>query len=324
MEYAIVATLGPKSGSRAVWEKMVQAGATGFRLNTSHLSLPQIQEWLGKLEPFLDALDKRPYLVLDLQGSKWRLGDFTAFGLEPGCRVELVLAGSASGKDVLPVPHEDFFEAASLSDGELVLDDARVVLAVETSGTGSITARVVRGGEIVPRKGITYASCGYRKERLQEKDREIIEQTAGHDYIRYAVSYVRDGAEMSGYRSVIGPQAYLIAKLERGQALEEATRIGLFADELWLCRGDLGAELGTRAMAEAVYRFSKTVSGMPMPVLLAGQVFEHMKLSPVPTRSEVCCMHDALIQGFQGVVLSDETAVGGYPEESCRAAAMFR
>lgn len=324
MEYSIVATLGPGSSSKAMWEKMIKAGAAGFRLNTSHMSLPQIHEWLGELEAFLGATETRPYLVLDLQGSKWRLGDFTAFSLDPGRRIELIHAESHSRKDALPVPHEDFFEAASLSNGEIVLDDARIALALETAGQGSITARVVRGGEIVPRKGITYTSCGYRKEHLNEKDREILDQTGGRDFVRYAVSYVRDGAEMSRYRSVIGNSAYLIAKLEREPALEEATRIAFFADELWLCRGDLGAEMGVKAMAGAIHRFSGLVSGMPTPVFLAGQVFEHMTASPVPTRSEVCCLHDALIRGYQGVVLSDETALGRYPVESCLAAAMFR
>lgn len=324
MDYSIVATLGPGSSSKAMWEKMILAGVTGFRLNSSHMSLHQIHEWLGELEPFLGAREIRPYLVLDLQGSKWRLGEFTPFSLEPGRRIELVFAQAESRRDVLPVPHEDFFEAAAFSNGEVVLDDARIVLIVETSGPGSLTARVVRGGQIVPRKGITYTSCNYRKERLHDKDREIMEQTGGLDFIRYAVSYVRDGAEMSQYRALMGNGAYLIAKLERAPSLEEATRIAIFSDEMWLCRGDLGAEMGITAMAEAVYRFSSLVGGIVPPVFLAGQVFEHMTASPAPTRSEVCCLHDALIRGFQGVVLSDETAMGKYPVESCLAAAMFR
>jgi pyruvate kinase len=77
-------------------------------------------------------------------------------------------------------------------------------------------------------------------------------------------------------------------------------------------------------MAEASFRFSVNAGGMPLPALLAGQVLEHMVSFPVPTRSEVCCIHDALQRGYRGVVLSDETAVGRYPVESCRAAAMFR
>jgi pyruvate kinase len=106
--------------------------------------------------------------------------------------------------------------------------------------------------------------------------------------------------------------------------LGEAARIAEAADALWLCRGDLGAEVGVKAMAEAVYRLSAGVQAMPVPVLLAGQVFEHMTEHRTPTRSEVCVVYDALMKGYRGVVLSDETAIGRDPVESCRMAALFR
>jgi len=104
----------------------------------------------------------------------------------------------------------------------------------------------------------------------------------------------------------------------------DAARIAEVTDALWLCRGDLGAEMGAPAMAASVYRFSETVGAVPVPVLLAGQVFEHMTEHATPTRSEVCAVYDALMKGYQGVVLSDETAIGRDPVESCRAAALFR
>jgi pyruvate kinase len=137
---------------------------------------------------------------------------------------------------------------------------------------------------------------------------------------------------MAGYRAgfdrqvdrLAGHPAYLIAKLERGPALDEAGLIAASADELWLCRGDLGAELGLREMALAVRRFSEGAARCPVPVYLAGQVLEHMTGQPNPTRSEVCYLYDALAQGYHGVVLSDETAIGRYPVESCAAAAMFK
>ncbi len=100
--------------------------------------------------------------------------------------------------------------------------------------------------------------------------------------------------------------------------------IAAVADELWLCRGDLGAELGLRPMAEAVQRFSDSIGDLPIPALLAGQVLEHMVEHPAPTRSEVCDLYEALLKGYRGFVLSDEAAIGRYPIESCRIAALFR
>ena len=113
--YKIIATLGPASDNDAVWMEMLSAGATAFRLNTSHLTLEQLWAWLERLESFLRARQPRPALVLDLQGSKWRLGQFTPLELVEGQSIDLVLASSSDRPDCLPVPHIDFFQAASLS-----------------------------------------------------------------------------------------------------------------------------------------------------------------------------------------------------------------
>jgi pyruvate kinase len=324
MDYQIVATLGPSSDTDTTWRGMLAAGVTAFRLNTSHLSLPELYAWVDRLGASLAGLDPRPPLVLDLQGSKWRLGHFPACELTPGQRITLVCAASADRPDVLPVPHPDFFRAASVSSGEIVLNDAKLRFRLESQGTDALYASVTSGGPIIPRKGITFTASTYRQESLNDLDRAILQDTQWLPGIRYALSYVRDAAEMANYRAQIGRSAYLIAKLERQPAVHEAMVIAASSDELWLCRGDLGAELGAKAMAAAVFHFSEGVSAMPVPVLLAGQIFEHLAEHPTPTRSEVCAVYAALMQGYAGVVLSDETAIGRDPVESCRIAALFR
>jgi len=323
MSYQIIATLGPAGRHPETWMAMISAGADAFRLNTSHLTLPQLEDWLERLCPFLCSLKEQTPLVLDLQGSKWRLGEFPAFEPAAGETVELVHAASTVETGVLPVPHADFFRAAPLSGKELLLNDAKIILSVHALEKDSLMARVVQGGEIQPRKGITYASSGFRNESLSEKDRDIFMLTRKHGFIRYAASYVRDGMEMAKYREFMG-NAYLIAKLERKTAMDDTGSIARSADELWVCRGDLGAEMGFRAMAGAVSRLSDELPCIGIPVIMAGQVLEHMTGFPSPTRSEVCYLYDSLQKGYQGFVLSDETAVGRFPVESCRAAALFR
>ena len=115
MNYDLIATLGPSSNAPAIWQGMLDAGVTAFRLNTSHLTLPQLQQWLAQLTPFLMARNPVPPLVLDLQGSKWRLGDFPTCVLVPDQSVELVYAASSDRPSTLPVPHLDFFQAALAS-----------------------------------------------------------------------------------------------------------------------------------------------------------------------------------------------------------------
>ncbi len=324
MNYQIVATLGPSSTDRATWEAMLAAGATTFRLNTAHMAWPALQVWIGRIDALLSARAPRPSLILDLQGSKWRLGQFPSGALIPGQSVTFVRAEASDRPDVLPVPHADFFLAAPASSGEIVLNDAKLRLRLEAVARDRLHARVRMGGEIAPRKGITYTDSSYRQESLSEADRAILLETRNLPGIRYALSYVRDAVEMANYRAEIGGSAFLIAKLERRPAVEEARGIAESADELWLCRGDLGAELGAAEMASAVFQFSGRVSELPLPVLLAGQVFEHLVEHSVPTRSEVCMLYEALRKGYAGLVLSDETAIGRDPIESCRMAAMFR
>ncbi|MCU0489810.1 MAG: pyruvate kinase [Anaerolineales bacterium] len=323
MNYSIIATLGPASSEPAIWQALLASGATGFRLNTSHLTIPELAGWLERLAPFMRATAPQAAIVLDLQGSKWRLGRFPADALAEGQMVELACADTSSTVKVLPVPHPDFFQAAQLSSGEIVLNDAKIRLAVEMVGETRLTARVVQGGEIAARKGITYTASPHRHERLSEQDREILAQTRGIENLQYAISYVRDGLEMACYRAGMD-DLRLIAKLERRPALDDAVEIARIVDEVWLCRGDLGAELGLRGMAEAAAWFSKLVGSLQAPVLLAGQVLEHMTGCATPTRSEISCIYNVLEQGYQGVVLSDETAIGKFPLESCQAAALFR
>lgn len=323
LDYEIVATLGPSSEGEAIWDALRAAGATAFRLNTSHLDLPQMRRWVERWEHY-HAGQMQPPLILDLQGSKWRLGDFPSATLQAGAEVTLIYAAASDQPAVLPVPHPDFFQAAPGSSGVIALNDARVRLAVEAATATQLRARVLQGGELSARKGITYTASEHRQEALSEKDRQIITETQTLPGVRYALSYVKDAVEMARYRNLIGPAAYLIAKLEREPAVSEAASLATYADELWLCRGDLGAEVGLRALAETVYRFSAQVSALPRPTLLAGQVLEHMTAHADPTRSELCYLYAALQQGYRGLVLSDETAVGHAPVAACRMAALFR
>jgi pyruvate kinase len=323
MEYQIVATLGPSSDEEATWEAMVAAGVTAFRLNTSHLSLQGVRSWMDRIEAYLARSEKPAPLILDLQGSKWRLGDFTPCRLETGQRVDLVFAAASDRPGALPVPHADFFNAASHFSGEILLNDARIRLKPESNYPDRLIASVIQGGEISPRKGIT--ACGvYRQETLSDKDQAILEETRGLDYVRYAISYIKDAQDMTRYRVLCGHSTYLIAKIERQPAIDEGANIATIADELWLCRGDLGAELGMQEMAKAAYRFASLPGKIKVPVLMAGQVLEHMAQHSMPTRSEACYLYDTLAHGYQGFVLSDETAVGSYPLESCSWAAMFK
>ncbi len=324
MQYEIIATLGPASQDPLVWKDMIKTGITAFRLNTSHLSVSDLDRWLTQLVPVVTSQDMPVSLILDLQGSKWRLGECESRTTLVGEQIELIIASTAESSNQIPVPHADFFKAASLSDGRILVNDARVELSINSVSERVIQTRVKKAGPISSRKGITFSDSTYRREELNVKDQEIIRQTREIPGIRYALSYVRDGSEMRRYRNALGEDLYLIAKLERHPALQDISSISDVSDELWLCRGDLGAELGVENMAVEVSMFSRQVQNIPLPVMLAGQVLEHMTFHSAPTRSELCYLYDALCIGYSGIVLSDETAIGNDALLCCEFASLFR
>jgi pyruvate kinase len=324
MSYHIVTTLGPATAEADLWQQLVDAGATAFRLNTSHLSSAALDMWLEKLRRFNDQRIHPVPIILDLQGSKWRLGRFHTFTLVKDQRITLQLADASDDQSVLPVPHADFFQAADQAAGEIVLNDAKIRLAIESVRSVLLDCRVLLGGEISAHKGIALPGTAFRRESLLPKDHLIVQRCRGLANIRYALSYVKDGMEMANYRQQLGADSYLIAKLERQSVLDDSQAAASVSNEMWLCRGDLGAELGMEAMAQAVYEFHHRAREAATPIYMAGQVLEHMTDHPQPTRSEICHLYEVLQKGYSGLVLSDETAIGHYPLAACRTAALFQ
>lgn len=324
MSYQIVTTLGPSTGDEKAWQDLVEAGATAFRLNTSHLSLPALDMWLEKLLRFNDQRIHPVPIILDLQGSKWRLGRFATFTLVKDRRVLLQLADASDDQTVLPVPHADFFQAAGQTATDIVLNDAKIRLAVESVRPDAIHCRVQLGGEISAHKGIALPGTSFRRESLSPKDLAIVQRCHGLPGIRYALSYIKDSMELANYRQQLGADRYLVAKLERQSALDDSQAMASLSNEMWLCRGDLGAELGMESLARAVFTFHARIPALPVPVYMAGQVLEHMSEHAQPTRSEICHVYELLQKGYRGLVLSDETAIGQYPLAACRIAAMFQ
>ncbi len=345
MNYDIIATLGPASAAPADALRLSQSGANRFRINTSHLDVEETVTWVEQLRFTCDKTESvsgAPEVVLDLQGSKWRLGVCEPQVLAEGATVALwdcsvaALPGAttatptdlarATGSAVhwLPVPHNDFFRAAEHCRGTVRLNDGRVELQIERSDAGALYCHVVTSGEIGARKGLSLPGCEFRREGLSDKDQEIVRRTSQIPHVSYALSYLRDAYELRLLKRETAGFGRIIAKIERPEAVRDIAAIDEECDEVWICRGDLGAEVGLAAMAATVHELTQHLGSLKRPTVLAGQVLEHMTTHPEPTRSEVCHLYDALTAGYSGIVLSDETAIGTHPAAACRAAAMFR
>jgi pyruvate kinase len=305
--HRLVATLGPASFGREA--ALIEAGATALRLNASHMAPDEVARRAEDV--FRDAHGAA--CIVDLQGAKMRLGDFEPREVREG---EVVTFESSAARGGILLPHAELF--AAVAPGEvLTIDDGRLEVVVVDVSRERISVRASRAGWLRPRKGINRPRHPVEPSALCEADRAVLDACDRYDEIEYAISFVRDGREAAWLRA--RGRRRVILKIERDEAIRSLLPTSAASDEVWICRGDLGAQLGLQAMARAVHDVDPRHIGVP--VLLAGQVLEHLTHHAEPTRSEVCHVHDVLLRGFAGIVLSDETAIGVDPVNAVRWAA---
>ena len=324
MGIAIVVTLGPSSASPATAAALRDAGADAVRLNGSHLDAEGLRRFTSTA---VEGGFESARIILDLQGGKTRIDGLGTPEDVPEGRDVLLTPAPRSGPRghtlVLPVDRPEFLDA--LAPGDTVrIDDGRVALQiVETTGAGA-KARVLRAGRVSDRKGLALVGREVRlPPRLLDNDRELIQAALELGIGALAVSYAAVPGILQATREAAAASAgaagtpALVAKLEQPEALDRIEDILASSDSVWLCRGDLGAEVGL-ALLPALQRRLLDVTLGRATVLVAGQVLHHMTVSPRPTRSEACHVGDLVERGVAGFVLSDETATGEHGPEAVR------
>jgi len=235
-----------------------------------------------------------------------RLGTFAERPVLAGEPVRFALD---PGEGVIPVPHRELFAAVTAGE-TLSCDDDRLQFRVVTAGPDFMEAAALAGGTLQPHRGINLAEHPVELSDVAEPDLDRIRATAGHDRVAFAFSFMKDGSEARWVRRR-APRCPVVGKIERREAVENVSLIARAVDAVWICRGDLGAQLGPAAMARWISGFDPKT--LPCPVLMAGQVLEHLTAHNEPTRSEVCHLYDLTRRGYAGFVLSDETAIGTDP-----------
>lgn len=316
-------TLGPSSADEKTISEFLEV-ASRFRLNASHLSRRQLQNWLQKLASTFESRGRQIPVVVDLKGAKTRIGKYPITPELPGV-VTLSSDKASDDPATIPVPHELFFEGIKPGD-EVSLNDGRVLLRIleinHREVKSQAKAEVVQNGPLRSFKGINRTLHPITYAGVTHADSEMIEASAGFDFVEYAFSFVYDGREAALLRPLTGKKR-LIAKVERVEALQHIPSIDRSFDEIWLCRGDLGAQAGLERIGKLQSQFTSYLPKLSHPAVLAGQVLEYMTHFPYPTRTEVAHLHDVRAAGFNGVVLSDETAVGRNPLAVARFLRLF-
>ena len=316
----IVATLGPASSDRAAIEALFEAGADVFRLNFSHGTHEDHQKRLATIRD-LERERGRPIgVMLDLQGPKLRIGTFASgpVQLTEGDSFRLDLNSKLPGDATrASLPHPEIF--AALRDGtNLLLDDGRIRLRVESHGKDFAETRVVTGGELSERKGVNVPDVVLPLSALTAKDRQDLDfgLTLGVDWI--ALSFVQRPEDIVEVKAIVKGRAALIAKLEKPAAIQCLDAIVEEADAVMVARGDLGVEMPAEQVPSLQKLIVRACRKAGRPVIVATQMLESMVAAPVPTRAEASDVATAIYDGADAVMLSAESASGKYPVEAVR------
>ena len=262
----------------------------------------------------------RPIAVLaDLQGPKLRLGTLAEgpFVLEEGARIRLDLDPTPGNRDRVPLPHPEIF--AALSPGvHLLVDDGKIRLEIEQAEAKSATARVLTGGRISERKGVSVVGAVLPVSPLTEKDRRDLTFALelGVDWV--ALSFVQRPEDMDELRELVGGKAAIMAKLEKPSAIERLEEIVDRSDAVMVARGDLGVEMQPEQVPTIQRRVLRAGRNAGKPVIVATQMLESMIEAPTPTRAEASDVATAVYEGADAVMLSAESAAGRYPLEAVR------
>jgi pyruvate kinase len=314
----IIATLGPASSTPEMCGKLFQAGVDVFRINMSHTQRETLPEKVAMLRA-LESQFRRPVGILaDLQGPKLRVGAFGGDGgvtLENGARFTLDSDPAPGTLKRVHLPHPEILTA--LEPGHtLILDDGKLRLVVEKASATQAVTRVVVGGRLSSRKGVSLPDTTIAVSAMTEKDRSDAEAAAeaGVDWI--ALSFVQRPEDMADLRKIVRGRALALAKIEKPQALLRLEEIIEASDAIMVARGDLGVEMPLEKVPGTQKRITRMSRRMGKPVVVATQMLESMITSPVPTRAEVSDVATAVFEGADAVMLSAESAAGQFPIEA--------
>lgn len=313
----IVATLGPASRSPGTVKALAQAGADVFRLNFSHGSHDDHAAALKAVRGAEIALQRPLGVLADLQGPKLRLGRFRdeSIAIEAGQRLRLDLDPAPGDATRVQMPHPEIFRA--LRPGmRLLLDDGRVRLKVETRADDWADVVVESGRSLSDRKGVAAPDCVIPVSALTEKDRRDLTFALrlGVDWV--ALSFVQKAEDMAELKRLVGGQAACLAKIEKPAALDDLEAILDYSDGVMVARGDLGVELEPEDVPVAQKRILRAARRRGVPAIVATQMLESMTTAPAPTRAEASDVANAVYEGADALMLSAETASGGYPLEA--------
>jgi len=317
----ILATLGPATHDPETIEKMIIAGVNGFRHNFSHGTYEERDQQIAWIREASKKVGKPVAILQDLQGPKIRLGNLidNHFPVKTGDELVLDYAAEHNG-NILPVQY-NLAEKVKVGEPIYIFDGKVRTTTLEIMSETAIKVRVENDGVLMSRKGLNLPDTDFGGDILTPKDLKDIEYGVTQDYDYVSLSFVQSAEDINNLRQILlshNSNVQIIAKIETKAAIEDEAleEIVKASDGVMVARGDLAVEAGAEVVPIVQRRIIALCRKYGKLSIVATQMLASMVDSPEPTRAEVSDVANAVIQGTDTVMLSDETANGKYPLET--------
>jgi pyruvate kinase len=320
----IVCTIGPASENEEIIRELIKWGMNVARLNTSHGDFEEHRRKIKRIKEIREELDLPIGILLDLAGPKIRTGylERDTIVLRKGQELILTTEDIKGNEKKISVNYKGLPLDVKPGDRILLSDGAISLRVVEILSEKEIKTVVENGGMITHRRGVNVPGVELKGiTSITKRDEEFIEFGVKEEVDMFALSFVRKAEDVTLAKKIIkkySGQQPVIAKIETLQALENLEEIIEEADGVMVARGDLGVEIPLERVPIEQKRIISTANRMAKPVITATQMLESMIDSLRPTRAEATDVANAILDGTDAVMLSEETAVGKYPVEAVK------
>ncbi|MEL6813511.1 MAG: pyruvate kinase [Cyanobacteria bacterium J06598_3] len=319
----IVATIGPATQDPDTLRALIEAGATTLRLNFSHGDIEGHKRNIKLIRQLSFELNQHVGILQDLQGPKIRLGKFEngSIQLKNGDSFILTSRPIPGTQAESSVTYEPLVEEVP-SGATILLDDGKVEMKVvgKDMEKQNLLCEVIVGGKLSNSKGVNFPGVYLSIKALTEKDKKDLLFGLGQGVDWVALSFVRNPQDVLEIKEIIQNNSKrrvpVIVKIEKHEAIEQMNAILSLSDGVMVARGDLGVELPAEDVPVLQKRLISTANRLGIPVITATQMLDSMVDSPRPTRAEVSDVANAIYDGTDAVMLSNETAVGDFPVEA--------
>ncbi len=318
----IVCTIGPSSNSPEIIKALIEEGMSIARLNFSHGSHQDHGQMIERIRSAAAEAGRPIAILQDLCGPKIRVGEIPHPGIQlsTGEMIVLTTEKDPAGEDRIPVSYSGLPSQVKVGD-RILLADGIMDLTVERTGESEIVCKVITGGVLTSFKGINLPTSSLDIPAMTEKDRRdlLFGLDKGVDYI--ALSFVRTAADIHEIKKLVhrqNKQTPVIAKIEKHEALDYIDAIIAAADGIMVARGDLGVEIPLEKVPNIQKELVRKANRLGKPVVIATQMLRSMVDAPRPTRAEAADVANAVLDGADAVMLSEETASGEHPVGAVR------